>query len=174
MSSVTAEFEWDRSEFLHVQRFAAIPWINRLPVFGLIVIFAGVEEIYLGSWRDARLLFVVGVLLFVYQGWLLWLIPRVWNRRFSAHPKIKVVTSESGVTSVSGDDEKRAKREEYRRSKEWSSYYFLKRNRLIVRLIVPKRGFVSPQDVSTFRTLLRSHTASTLARGASPELGAPN
>lgn len=163
MDDIVAEFEWDRSEYLHVLRFGSLPWLNRYPTIGPLVMLVGLEETILGRSSDATFLYFLGLTLIVYQVFLQWFIARrVWTKLWSANPSSRVIVRDDVVTVGTGVGETSLKWIAYPRSKEWRAYYFLKHSRLLVTLIIPKRGFKSPTDEARFRHVLREHTVAKL------------
>jgi hypothetical protein len=163
LEDLVANFEWDRPEYFHVLRFGSLPWISRYPTIGLLIILAAVEDTVINGSNGAQYLYAFGIVMILYQVIMNWFIARrVWVKLWGASPEATVIIGEDSVTSVTGLGETSFKWVAYPRSKEWKSYYFLKHNRLIVTLIIPKRGFATPNDEARFRQVLRERTATKL------------
>jgi hypothetical protein len=163
VDDLVAEWDWDRSEYLHVLLFGSMPWISRYPTIGLLLILAGLEDTIFNNSSSAWFFYILGLVMILYQVIMNWFIARrLWAKLWGASPKATVIVRDELVTSITGLGETNLKWIAYPRSKEWNSYYFLKHNRLIVTLIIPKRGFKSPFEEARFRDILRENTAAKL------------
>jgi len=87
---------------------------------------------------------------------------KAWSKGVGNRGPINIVATDQGVTTTFDSGETTFTWEVFPRSREWSDYYFLMRNRLIVATIIPRRAFTSVTDEAKFRSLLRVHTTARL------------
>jgi YcxB-like protein len=164
MLEVEIEYEWTRDEYLRVLRKGSLPWIYRRQyLLGALMIFCGIIIDVKGQSGTATYLYILGIL---YTGYWLWVMrfitSKAWNKGIGVRGPIKVLATDDGVSITSDAGQMNYKWAVFPLVKEWTDYYFLKRNKLIVAAIIPKRAFSSRDDESAFRRLLGVHASSSL------------
>jgi YcxB-like protein len=160
MEEITADFQWDRAEYLRVARKAVLARLLRsMFLCSVGIIGVGVGAAIAGHAGLAEFLLGLGVIYVGMGFWMRLSIPTgTWRKKLELQSPIHLVFSDDGVTSKTIDTDSKMPWRTYPYSKEWSDYYLLKYSRRTVSRVVPKRAFHSPQDESSFRKLLASKT----------------
>jgi hypothetical protein len=165
VEEVTIEFQWARSEYLHVIGKGVMARTFRgmyLAVFACVI--GGVGVVYSGHIDNGCFFIGLGIAYFGFGLWLRYSLPRrSWNNGLDVREPIRIRVGDDGVVTKASTSEGKVSWLSYPYSREWSDYYFLQRTkRSTPGKIIPKRAIKSPRDESSLRTMLKTHTKATL------------
>jgi hypothetical protein len=165
VEEVTIEFQWTRSEYLHVVGKGVVARQVRgtfLASFACAI--GGVGVVYSGHLGNGFFFIGLGIAYFGLGLWLRYAIPRRgWNKGLDVRDPIRITFSDDGIATKASTSEGKVSWLSYPYSREWSDYYFLQRRRRAAPgKIIPKRAFKSPRDESSLRAMLKSHTKPNL------------
>jgi hypothetical protein len=164
MEQAIAEFTWDEAEYLRVTRKYGVSrmYMRNIALGAAAALGMGVALTVLRI-HAAFLLYLIAAVYLLYGRWYWKSIPRrVWRNVPGIEAPRRLVFTNDGIATHTDAVDGSEEWDRYRYVAERDDCYLLGQTRRMVSLFVPKRGFSSPRDEASFRTLARSHSQALL------------
>ena len=117
--------------------------LRRQYILGIFIFATGVVVNIRGTIGDAAFLYIFGLVITSYMLLIMRISSaKAWSKGIGVRGPIEIVLTDDGVSTTFDDGGTTFGWSVFPRSKEWSEYYFLMRNRMIVGTIIPKSAFV--------------------------------
>jgi hypothetical protein len=164
MERAVAEFSWDEGEYLRLTRKYGVPRVFMRNIgLGVATSLGLGVTLSILHIHAALLLYLVAAMYVMYGRWY-WksIARRTWHEVPGLQVPQRVVFTSSGVRTHTSITDRTEKWDAYKYVAERDDCYLLGRNRRVVTLFLPKRGFSSRRGEALFRALVRSHSQAFL------------